>query len=242
MKRKFILILLLIIYSHGFGQEVHHQGGLIINKNTTAFLLGMLDDSNAGKSFIPCDTNLRNRVNTFYTFSELENTIGQIFIDSLALNFRTESYDLRIEKTTQDYFLWVYSDVYTNLFRPYFIYEYNPHSFLSSGGDQLYDMFVGEFNAELLQSKEEKLYFILGYFLRYGKISKNEEYELRDKYNLPENKNSNYNIVKGFLIETASVVKEEVFNDKNYHQILKFEPSKELMALIEEFKFKFPEK
>jgi hypothetical protein len=97
-------------------------------------------------------------------------------------------------------------------------------------GEPLDSLYIGYLKPELIKTHNQKLSYVLGAYIRYGKI-KDGSYII----SIPNSVNTFY-ICKEFLSQIGcNITRAEILERMPVGKLLYFEPSKELQKLIDEY-------
>ncbi|WNM18026.1 hypothetical protein [Flavobacterium capsici] len=212
MKIKVFIFTLLLLYQFSFSQKD-------FKLDIDCFLLGMFDDYNGRE--IPLKHPFEStRINSFYC---TEKKLKIIFVDSIKNNYSLS--DLEVKYNT------VYSKSLSKRLNKYYnINKDKDGGFIIDDID--YSSYIMKLKRSSFLSNKKKVSFILGAFLRYGKI-KNDRFEIDMANSL-----SHFDILVWSMKELGFKYKDEIPCPKciPVGQIVNFEPTEDYIKLFKNIK------
>ena len=200
------------------------QENALVNRDQTAFLLGMFNDY-MGKYYVPDHKKKSTLVTSFFSSEE---KVAEIFIDSLKSFHKNDALNIFVERKDG---IEIYSDKLSTFFNSYYIFEKVEDIIYSEeNADEVeYDIYIGRIDIKKFKTKKAKLNFLLGAFIRYGEVLNNGDY----KY-IFANSIGHYEAVKYFLFDTNSeIIASDIESDNTpVSKTIVFKPSEKLKLMI----------
>ena len=179
--RKTVIILIILTTNLIFGQVSN------VKIELPELLVGMFNDYN-GRQFVPDNPEKSKLVTTFYCS---QRELSKLFLDSLNTLNKTLNFDVKVKNTG---FIEIYSSEFSTFFNRYYKYTLDKDFGYVDENDNEYDIYFGKLNKEKFKSKNQKLSFLIGTFLRYGTFLDETKIRL-DFANSP----NHFRIAKKFL-------------------------------------------
>ncbi len=220
-KKLLLTVIFVFIVGYNWSQSKKDTTDII-----TSVLIGLLSDE-GGRNDIPTHPRLKYRITYFY-FGE-QNALESFkkYIKESSI-FKLEEFKFQ-KSEHENPVTAVFSKEHFLLFNNY--YKYKKANFLfTDADDENYVFYWGRLKKSKFKSKNQKLMFLKGAFIRNGSISNKGKY----RYGF-SNSASKYKLVYRFLKQTGSKILSCRSSKKTTpgSVVILFEPSEELKKVID---------
>jgi hypothetical protein len=179
--RKIVIISIFLFTHFIWGQENS------VKIELPELLVGMFNDYN-GRQFIPDSPEKSKLVTRFYCS---QKKLSELFVDSLKTLNKELNFEIEVKNKG---FIEIYSTEFSAFFNRYYKYTLDKDFGYEDENEIEYDIYRGRLNKNLFKSKNQKLSFLVGTFLRHGTFLNGNEIRL-DFANSP----NHFRIAKKFL-------------------------------------------